>query len=295
MEANPTERAIAKGFSQLGRQPSPEEAAKAAPYQSEVFFDSYYRSLNEAITDRGTIGTFITELDSRFHYNAMENAIIRGVARLESLPRGRAVRAWEYMRRRQRLRSLDIGSGAGHWINFFRDVLYVTEVVGCEIAPPVLDHLRSRFAAIPDVRILHHNLSDGALPQQIVADGFDYISAIGVMFHIVDDGSWERAIRHLGEATKPGGLLFFGGEFGTATRNVQFHKIDRFDSFEALRDAGATPGYRVNKKVRSLADWDRAAARCGLVIVDLIRSESDWAIMTPENDLLILQRPGETG
>lgn len=278
-----------KGFSEIVPQIAP-EGAGARPFDGATFFDSYYRALKQDLTDRGTIGNFITELDSRFHYNATENAIIRAIARLEGLPRGQAVRTWEFMRRRQDLRSLDIGSGAGHWIEFHRDALSAMQVVGCEIAPPAVQHLQNRYKDQPGIAILQHDIARTALPADVAGDGFDYITAIGVMFHIVDDALWRAAIANLALVIKPGGLIFIGGEFGPKTRNVQFHSKDTFSSFDELRPDSADAEVRVNKRVRSLSDWHKAIATTGLSIADLIRTESDWSIMTPENDVLVLQR-----
>ena len=49
---------------------------------------------------------------------------------------------------------------------------------------------------------------------------------------------------------------------------------------------------RINKRVRSLADWHRVATEHGLLIADLVRSDKEPELLTtPENDLLVLMRP----
>ena len=280
----------AKGFAHLSaRGPSLEQEESAVAYEATIFFDHIYKYGNDAaLTDRDTIGPSISQLDSRFHFNSVENALLRALARAEPIPaRGVLVRGWEYSLSRRGHRLFDVGSGAGHWIAFFREIGFVSEVVGCEISSRALSHLRRRFAETPGVSIIEHDIAAAPLSADQRAGGFDYVSAIGVMFHIVEDECWQRALIHVAEAVKPGGLVFVGGEFGHVTRNVQFHADDR----NPLRGPG--PGeaaYRVSKRVRALADWQGAAGAAGLEIVDLIRTGSDPAFVTPENDLLVLRR-----
>jgi hypothetical protein len=73
---------------------------------------------------------------------------------------------------------------------------------------------------------------------------------------------------------------------------VQFHGSDEFGSWREFRKADTTDErVRVNKRVRSLATWQTAAESAGLRIADLVRSDREAAITTPENDILVLIRP----
>ncbi len=83
--------------------------------------------------------------------------------------------------------------------------------------------------------------------------------------------------------------MIVGGDVGTDTRNVQFHASDHFGSWNE-QSAARAPKNRVNKRVRSLADWHKAAADYGLAIADLARSDREPGIATPENDRLVLAR-----
>jgi SAM-dependent methyltransferase len=263
----------------------PEEA-----YDEKAFFDSFYTStVRGEITDRDTIGA-ITEPESRFHYNVLENSIIRAIVCLEQLPHYPMIQAWRFSRRRSGLRHLDVGSGTGHWIDFFRDVFLVSESVCLEISDAMVEYLGGKYNDTPDVRILQCDIGSKDLDISEFGEPYDYISAIGVMFHIVDDGKWRRALKFLGSQLKLGGILLVGGEFGTRTENVQFHKTDHFSSWRehAVTEAGAT--VRINKRIRSLATWSETAHICGLEVQDVIRSDRALNIMTPENDLLVLSR-----
>lgn len=269
----------------------PKGDVREVPLEAKTFFESFYRaSVRGTPDDRATIAS-ITDVETRFHYNAVENSILRAFARREPLPEGPAVEAWRALRLRRGLRLLDVGSGAGHWVDFFRAALLVSEVVAVEIADNMAAFLEQRYAGDARVRVLRNDVSEPDFPA--AAGGpFDYVSAIGVMFHIVDDGRWRAATANLASLVKPGGLLFVGGEFGPVTRNVQFHRSDRFGNWREFANAEAPEGeIRVNKRVRSLAAWTALAQDVGLEVADLVRTDREPGIATPENDVLVLARP----
>jgi len=269
----------------------PEGANRQVPYVEKTFFDSFYAAgVKGDVEDYMTIG-MITDVESRFHYNATENSIIRMLSRLFPPARGGMIDAARWLSRRQQLRLLDVGSGSGHWVDFFREVFHVSHVHAVEIAEQMAGHLTEKYAQDDDVVVSQHNVADTFGPDDI-GGPVDWISAIGVMFHIVDDFRWERAVQNLSACLVDDGLLLVGGEFGARTENVQFHRIDEFKNWKESGTAtGAPEGeVRVNKRVRSLADWQRATATAGLEIVDLVRTDRDAEIVTPENDILLLRR-----
>lgn len=260
-------------------------------YNESKFFNSFYKvdSRND-FDDRSTIGHMVTKPATRFHYNAVENGIIRSIAHREPPPYGSSVRTWEFAQVRRNLRLLDIGSGTGHWIDFFMDALYVTEALGLEVAANMHQFLQDKYANNPNVDILNLDIGRESTDESRISGKFDYISAIGVMFHITDDGKWLNALRNMRSALAPGGLVIVGGDFGWQSRNVQFHRTDEFDDWNAQTTAAGKGHVFVNKRVRSLAEWHQMTSQAGLAIVDLVRVDNDWAIHTPENDLLVLGR-----
>jgi len=257
-----------------------------------AFFTSFYKSnVRGRADDRSTIGG-VTDAESRFHYNCVENSIIRAVARREGPVGMIEVHRWAKLR--ERCRHVDIGSGAGHWIDFFREVMLAGDLVAVEITEQMAEHLREKYAGDAGVRVLCRDVVDEAFVQDVLANGpADSVSAIGVMFHIVDDARWRTALRHIAAVLKPGGMLFVGGEFGAATRDVQFHGADEFSSWNEFTRDREQGTRRVSKRVRSLADWVRAASDAGLDVVDLVRSDRDMALTTPENDVLVLEKRAE--
>jgi hypothetical protein len=270
----------------------PKGDVREMPLDAKTFFESFYKaSVRGTPDDRATIAS-VTDVEVRFHYNAVENSILRAFARREPLPEGPAVEAWRALRMRRGLRLLDVGAGAGHWVDFFRAALLVRDVVAVEIAENMASHLETRYAGDASVRVLRTDVSEPGFGADAAGGLFDYVSAIGVMFHIVDDERWRRATANLASVLKPGALLFVGGEFGPETRNVQFHRSDRFANWREFATAEVAEGeIRVNKRVRSLAAWTALAHEVGLEVVDLVRSDREPGIATPENDLLVLAKP----
>ncbi len=236
-----------------------------------------------------TLGA-ITEAESLFHYNVTENSILRAVLRRQPPARGAMIEATRMLTARQGRRQLDIGSGTGHWVDFMRRAFVVQHATAVEIAEPMAAFLREKYADQP-VRVETVNVAEDGLDLAALGGPFHYITAIGVMFHITDDARWETAVHNLAAALAPGGLLIVGGEFGTETRNVQFHKSDAFGSWREFDKAEGEQGVvRVNKRVRSLARWVEVATAAGLKVADLVRSDRDELILTPENDVLLLVR-----
>lgn len=188
------------------------------------------------------------------------------------------------MQRRAGVRLLDIGSGTGHWIDFFREVYFVADAYAVEITSSMAAFLRDKYAGDPAVRVIEQDVCDPAFALDAPVD---YVSAIGVMFHITDDDRWRRALANLRDALKPGGLMFVGGDFGGRTANMQFHRSDSFSTWKEFASApGAEGEVRVARRLRSLALWSRTAADLGLRIGDLVRADREPGITTPENDLL---------
>ncbi len=251
----------------------------------KAYFISFYKSsVKGAPRDRHTIPG-ITEVESRFHYNATENSIIRALIAHDPLPPGAEM--WHMMQQRREWKVLDIGSGTGHWLDFYRDVFFAAHVTGIEIVPHMADFLREKYSGRADTDIVCGDISEAgfSLPRR-----YDIVNAIGVMFHIVDDEKWAQALKNLAALTAPGGLLVMGGDFGDETRNVQFHKRDDFETWQE-HDAADGADTIVNKRLRSLRDWQALAAACGLTYISVVRSDSDDAISTPENDVMLLKKP----
>lgn len=254
---------------------------------ARTFFSSFYRvTVKGLVADSMTIGT-VSEPEARFHYNASENSIIRGLAKIAPVGT-QAPAVWQFAQARRAWQVLDVGSGTGHWVDFYLHVYLAKSVTAVEFVPQMAEILRQKYRERPEVSVVQADIANDPLPENT----FDVVNAIGVLFHIIDDAALERTVAKLLAALAPAGLLLIGGDFGAATRDVQFHRVDNFDSWKEHDRSGA-PANLVNKRVRSLAFWTSLCGRLGASVFDLIRSDADPLIRTPENDLLILRRDPE--
>jgi SAM-dependent methyltransferase len=141
--------------------------------------------------------------------------------------------------RGDRLDVLDIGSGTGYYLALWREV-GATTVTGSDLTGVSVERLEARY---PDMRIVQLDIGGDLTP----LDGarFDAISIMDVLYHVVDDNAYERAIANLSDLLKAGGLLF-------ATENLVHG--------DAVRGE--------NQVSRSISQIGRLLRRSGLEIVE---------------------------
>ncbi|MEJ8569370.1 class I SAM-dependent DNA methyltransferase [Elongatibacter sediminis] len=133
---------------------------------------------------------------------------------------GRNYNRWLYRVRARRFRAvvrelavdirqctiLDAGSGTGFYLDQWQQ-LGARRIHGLDFSEAALDYLQPRF---PTITLHHQDLSGVTnLPQA----GFDLVSAFDVLFHIVDDPCYDRAIANIAQALKPGGYLLLSENF----------------------------------------------------------------------------------
>ena len=239
-------------------------------YQSQFdardFFDQFH-GISESSDDSTTISPGYSQLKSQYHYNLVENGIISHLLQAEFEPRD----------------VLDVGSGTGHWINFYLSLFELSAIYGVDISAVAVEKLSERFAGNPVVRVLHGDVLD----QDDVPDGsLDLINAVGVLFHIVSDEKWERTLGWCHRKLKPGGMLAAGGFMGLLTANVQFAPV----KFDELADFSRHTDVVCNKRVRSLRYWKKTLRRCGFASLRFCRTRSVSHIHTPENNLLFARK-----
>lgn len=244
--------------------------SKQQPYNAKEFFESFWKS-NEGFEDRHSINPTQSELHSKFHYNLVENNMIEFLV--------------DHNYNVADLDVLDIGSGTGHWLRFW-DSLSANSVTGIEISETAFDNLQKKFKAHENIRII---LGDVSSENFSLDKNFDVINAIGVMFHIVDDGLWERAIKNLCNHLKGGGIGLIGGNFGILNRNVQFHKTDNFEK-NAKEGGNQNKMLLVNKRLRSKRYWKRIIEENNCEILTITNAKVPNKIHTPQNNLLIFKK-----
>lgn len=134
---------------------------------------------------------------------------------------------------------LDIGSGTGFWIKQWQD-LDAGTISGCDITTVAIQNLKNNF---PSCTFHHLDIGD-ELPSAL-DEKYDIISAFDVLYHIVDDKRYMKAIENIWSLLKNNGLLILADNF--------LH----------------SPTRRATTQVsRSLAENEIVLKNCGFEIID---------------------------
>ncbi|RVU36774.1 class I SAM-dependent methyltransferase [Hwanghaeella grinnelliae] len=225
-------------------------------YESGTWWDENF--YEDSISDSDTIGPGRNRYSTAYHYASVEALICKALfERLENGPVGDVI---------------DIGSGAGHWLDFYTQ-LGASSLHGVEVSQRAYKALNERYANTPNMTLAHGTASD-ALAE--VSGKVDLVNAIGVMFHIVSDDEWRETIQRMAGVLKPGGLLVVGGWFGS------------LDGLNAQVDKQG----RINKRLRSASNWKRTLASSGFDEIEILRNRMRDGIADaqPENHLLVARR-----
>lgn len=132
------------------------------------------------------------------------------------------------------IRVLDVGSGTGHYV---REWLRagVADVTGSDLTDVAVTRLSGEF---PQVRFRRMDIGGAELPGDLGA--FDVVTAMDVLFHIVDDAAYRRALHNVSALLRPGGHFVLSENFLRHGREGISHIVSRSKAeIEAgLRDAG---------------------------------------------------------
>lgn len=145
-------------------------------------------------------------------YEARIAALERGMARI-----GRTFR---------NSKILEAGCGTGFYTEYFSRN-EIAEYFGIDIAEVSVLRLQQRF---PKYNFIVGDISAGEFPE---ISTFDIVFAADILFHIVADDLFERAVRNLVSRLRPGGILIVSDLF-PSTRlcpapHVCFRPIDQYN------------------------------------------------------------------
>jgi SAM-dependent methyltransferase len=132
-------------------------------------------------------------------------------------------------------RVLDVGVGTGFYVDQWRS-LGVRKIVGLDLTETSVSHLRTTY---PDLDFVVADVGAEQIP--LDAASFDIVSAFDVLFHIVDDDRYARAMKNIFDLLKPGGSLVWSDNFlRHSRREAGVHQVSRSleESSQMLRDAG---------------------------------------------------------
>jgi SAM-dependent methyltransferase len=237
---------------------------------------------------------------------------------------GEGLNAWMYrVRRRVFLRELaplvttlpsrrvlDVGSGAGFYLERWWE-LGAAPVVGSDIAEVAVRRLSERY---PASRFVRFQLGEEE-PEPLRGQRFGAISAMEVLFHVLDDDAYARAFADLYGLLEPGGVLVFSENFlhraelrvphQRSRTLAQIERVVRDAGFEIVRrrpqfwlmNAPHDSRSRLHRLwwrgLAGVAARSDAAGACLGAI--LYRAELELVARLPEGpstELMICRRPG---
>lgn len=245
---------------------------RSVPYDARRSWATRYEDVlrEGALDDASTIKRGSSALRARYHYNAVENAILE-----HALRRGFP----------ERPATLDVGPGAGHWLDFYRNAFGARRVVGVEISTSAADALSATYAEDPEVSIALADIADEDLE---LGERFDVVNAVDVLFHVVDDDRWRRAVGNLARHLAPGGRLVVAEHVGAVSHDAGFRSPDPARGEEP--GPPGSPTVLVTKRVRSPRSWRACAREAGLVEIAVERIRKSRTLPTPANRLLVFGR-----
>ena len=142
-------------------------------------------------------------------------------------------------------RVLDIGAGTGFYVEQWH-ALGVPAVAGLDITQVAVDSLTQRF---PQDQFIRSDIGQAAPAHAslLPAHAFDAISAMDVLFHIVDDEQYALAFVNVAALVKPGGWFLWSDNFlRHGTERVEHQASRSLEESERLVRAA---GFEVVKRV----------------------------------------------
>lgn len=113
---------------------------------------------------------------------------------------------------------LDVGSGTGFYIEAWNN-LGAKAIVGTDITHAATKNLKKKF---PTNEFFQFDIGNEQIIPQLKQ--YDIISALDVLFHIVDDARYERAIKNIYNLLRPDGIFIFSENFlEKKTIRTQYH------------------------------------------------------------------------
>jgi 2-polyprenyl-3-methyl-5-hydroxy-6-metoxy-1,4-benzoquinol methylase len=240
---------------------------------------------------------------------------------------GEGLNGWMYrVRRRVFLRELaplmpslparsvlDVGSGTGFYLDRWRE-LGAAPIIASDLTDVAVRRLR---ASHPDIDAVRFELGSEP-PEQLRDRRFGAISAMEVVYHVLDDADYAHAFATLRELLEPGGVLVFSENFlhdeelrapHQRSRTLgQIERVVRAAGLEILRrqpqfwlmNAPHDSPSRIRRLwwrgLAGVASRSNAAGAClgaflyGPELVAVRRMREG-----PSSELMICRRPPETG
>lgn len=138
-------------------------------------------------------------------------------------------------------RILEIGAGMGAYVDFWKRS-GVREVTGFDLSAAAVAFLAQRY---PQHRFIRRDISVPDLRADCGAD-YDFVSAIDVLYHVIDDAMLDNALRNVFEVLRPGGIFAVSDQF--LHRPTEHHGYLCWRSLEHWQQALTRAGFEVLRR-----------------------------------------------
>lgn len=118
---------------------------------------------------------------------------------------------------------LDIGSGTGFYVAIW-NALKAKKVIGLDITEVAVENLKTKF---PGQEFIQLDIGDEIGKLKATLGNKDFISAMDVLFHIVDDSRFDRAVHNISSLLKPGGYFVYSDNFLNGETIRTTHQVSR--------------------------------------------------------------------
>lgn len=117
--------------------------------------------------------------------------------------------------------TLDIGAGTGFYVDCWKK-LGVRSVAGIDLTDVAVSRLRKRYP-----HSAFYNIDIGKDIGELHGHRFDVVSCMDVLFHIVNDVAYRKAIENVRTLLKPGGFFVFTEAFVHGPTRRSEHVVHR--------------------------------------------------------------------
>lgn len=192
-------------------------AEAARKYDPETYWAERYREID--ITKSGHVD--LPEVYNAWLYRRKKERLLQGLRNAGFDPRGASV--------------LEIAAGTGVYVEMWKS-LGIGRLTGIDLSQNAMDALKVRY---PEFDFHKRDLSEPGLAE-LTGRGHDLVTAVDVLYHVVDDGRFPVALENLAASVRPGGFLAIHDFFlHRSERDFGYIKLRTLARYrEALETAG---------------------------------------------------------
>ena len=135
-------------------------------------------------------------------------------------------------------RVLDVGSGSGRWIRFFRERYQPALLMGVDFTRASVELLK-QWCTSREGMATRFQVADMTQPELDLGEKFDLINIANVLFHIPEADRFARALQNLRAHLAPGGRVVTTEYLPRATMRTEWMMVlSRYDFQKAVEAAG---------------------------------------------------------